>query len=56
MFPIDYVLLVEREQIVWQIWRVWQSQIDFVFIATEDMVEALEGGAQSEASRSMKGD
>ena len=48
--PIDYILPVEIGQIGWQPWCVWQSKIDLIFVAPEDVVEALEGGAQPEAS------
>ena len=35
---------------------MWFGRTDFLFIVTEDVVEALEGGAQTEASQRMKRD
>ena len=32
---------------------MWFGRTDFLFIVTEDVVEALEGGAQTEASQRM---
>ena len=46
MFSKDNVYLVEIAQI---------GKLDFPSIATEDVVEALEGAAQLEASWRMKG-
>ena len=46
MFLIDYVLLVQIEQPLTDNHDVSKNLFDFVFIATEDVVKALEGAAQ----------